>query len=191
MNVFQEVFANVNQRSRGILRDIENESTNPRKEGKRESLKPRVSLAPDPPRFPNPLESQEEPNRPDVKKRKFSLPVRPRRLRTDVDDDRLDLGASRSKSETLQSQIGTVAEQIQIVESSLRLAHSQNAELYRRNSQLECYVGTLRQAAADTNKRIVEFKAQSTRNSALLDETWQSQLTELLTELASLRAPQS
>jgi chromosome segregation ATPase len=193
MNVFQEVFASVNPRSRGIIREIENESANLKNETKRESSKPRVSLAPEHRRCPNPPvneEDSEKGNKSDPKKRKFSLPVRHRRLRNDADDDRLDVGASRSKYEALQSQIDTVAEQIQIVESSLRLAHSQNAELFRRNSELESYVGTLRQSAADTNRRMVEFKARSGRNIALLDDTWEAQLSELMTELTSLQEPE-
>jgi hypothetical protein len=191
MNVFQEVFANVNPRSRELLRGAENFQTNAKKGAKPECLKARLSLC-DPRRAkPPPPDNPELPHEAEPKPKKYSLPLRLDRIRPDMcceaNDDLPDMNSSRSKSAALQSQIATVAEQVQIVEGSLRLAHSQNVELYRRNSELECHVASLRQAAAESNRRIVEFKAESAERSAQAEETWEMQLNELMTELASLR----
>jgi hypothetical protein len=183
MNVFQEVFASVNPRSREILREIENGQQNIKRTTKPEARKPRVSLC-DPP-----VPVQAKPLVQESRERRFGLPLRVDRARPELCSDPNDEGnSSRSKSATLQSQIATVAEQIQIVEGSLRLAHSQNLELYRRNLELECHVASLRQAATETNKSIVLFKAQFAEKAAVVEANWEAQMNELVRELEGLRA---
>jgi hypothetical protein len=196
MNVFQEVFASVNPRSKEILRDAENCQPNRKKSPRLEWARPRMSLA-DPSRAaelkPAEVSGAQEPERRrdfDPTAKKYSLPARMDRAKLDLCSepaDVPDLNSSRSKYAALQSQMATVAEQIQIVEGSLRLAHSQNAELCRRNSELECHVASLRHAAAESNKRIVHFKAQFAQKAAEVESGWEFQLNELMTELASLR----
>jgi hypothetical protein len=124
------------------------------------------------------------------KTKKYSLRPRVDREKLELcseSTDLPDLSSRRSKYATLQSQIATVAEQIQIVEGSLRLGHSQSAKLYRCNSQLECNVASLRRAAAESNKRMVHFKAQFAQKATEVEDGWEFQLNELLTELTSLR----
>jgi chromosome segregation ATPase len=194
MNVFQEVFASVNARSREILRDVENHQPNRKKAVVLEWSKPRMSLADPKSLEPSGTQESAEPEKRDVKAKKYSLPPRMDRLRLDLcseSSDVPDLNSSRSKYAALQSQIATVAEQIQIVEGSLRLAHSQNAELARRNSELECHIASLRQAAAESNKRMVHFKAQFAQKAAEVEDGWEFQLNELTTELASLGEKES
>jgi hypothetical protein len=97
------------------------------------------------------------------------------------DDEQPDAASIRARYELLQSQIDTIAE------GSTRLAHSQNMNLYRRNTELQAHVGSLRTAAAELNQRMIAATAEMQEKAADREESWTAQVNELLEELALLR----
>jgi type IV secretory pathway VirB10-like protein len=192
MNLFQEVFASVNPRSRELLRGGENyepvdvpaekETTRARRSYPEPHNTSRVSGEATRPEPPQPRRS--------VVKRRTSPPKQRKsqeRHRQTPDDEQPETASIRAKYESLQNQIDTMAEQIQIVEGSIRLAHSQNMDLYRRNAELQAHVGSLRMAAAESNQRMIAATAEMHEKAADREESWATQVNELLEELALLR----
>jgi chromosome segregation ATPase len=93
----------------------------------------------------------------------------------------------RAKRDWLQNQIDTIGRQLRVVEGSLRSAHSENADLYRKNSELECHVASLRKAAAESNRRMLEAKAECEEKAAEMQTSWEFELNELMIEIAFLQ----
>jgi cell division septum initiation protein DivIVA len=87
----------------------------------------------------------------------------------------------------MQSQIDAIAEQVQVVESSLRSAQTENTELYRMNAELECHVASLRKAAAESNRRMLQAKAECEEKAAEMCASWEFQLNEMMMEIVLLQ----
>jgi chromosome segregation ATPase len=102
-----------------------------------------------------------------------------------ADDD--DAAFARTKCDWLQKQIDMIGQQIRVVEGELRSAHAENADLYRRNSELECHVASLRKAAAESNRRMLDAKAQCEDKATEIRASWEFQLNELMMEIGFLQ----